>query len=382
MTNARNFPRLTAFLGHCLAFLLVSVALVACTPDKQEKEDVRIRAIPGEPFFPPSDTDRDRGYFSERLLLDFDSSPFLSSASYGFFRLGDYLSYATNQGHRQKGSVRVSNRTANWQGPLITLPPLKGKSYTASAWINLINAERTANVKLILMQVSDEDAVSMPLAEIEATPRTWQKVEGQIVGTKTDNSISVLRMEVEGSDIDYLVDDILIEEAALASELEEKLEREAPVRPASSAARFISNGDVEEGLEPWTHQGGKITRSRQYAHSGEYSLLISERKLEWHAPMMTVSGLQDNKLYHFSIFARLVEGFPADTAQLTLKQMIDGKPIFTAIANSRVSNSGWTEIAGSISASNFSISGQVSVYLECGNPIASYYVDSLTVEEQ
>lgn len=376
MSKASSFPSLAVIPRRRLAFVLVLTTLVACTQDKQGINEVRIRAISGESYFPFSNAGKDQqSNASQGLSLGFDDSPFFSSATYSFFRLGDSVYYAHDQGHRKTGSVGVRNRTAIWQGPLLTLPPLEARPYTASFWVKLINTDRTADVKLVLTQVSDSGPVNMPIAEINVTPRTWHKVEGSFVGTRSDH-MHVLRVEVDGADIDYLVDDIMVDESGQPAEYEaEEFAQPAP------KSNFVSNGDLEEGLEPWTYQGGKITRTRQHAHSGEYSLLTSERTQGWHAPVMVVKGLEDHTLYRFSIFVRLTDEFPTATVQLTLRQVIDGKLVFTALANEKVTNSGWTEVAGSYSATNFNISGQTSVYLECGNPVASYYVDTLTVEE-
>lgn len=364
-----------------LAFTIMSITLIACTQDRPGEEAIRIQPISVESSLPLFNAGRDQEKgSSQRLLLGFDSSPFYSSATYGFYRLGDNLYYAQDQGHRKTGSVGVRNRTATWQGPLLTLPPLEKKSYTASVWVKLINTERTADVKLILMQVSDNDIVSLPLAEIEASPRAWQKIEGRFAGAKSQNHMHALRVEVDGVDIDYLIDDVLIEETTLHSELEAELELKAFAESVPTNA-LISNGGFEEGLEPWSYQGGRISRSKRQAHAGEYSLLVDQRTLEWHAPVMVIKELQDNTLYRFRIFVRLTEDFPAETVQLTLRQIIDGRPVFTALANESVTSNGWTEVVGSISAPNFSLSEQTSVYLECGNPVASYYVDSFTVEE-
>lgn len=382
MTKSNNPSRLAVFFASRLACSLVSITLIACSQDKQGEDGVRIEAIAAESSVPMFDAGSDKGAgASRRLVLDFDSSPFYSSSTYNFFRLGEHLSYETDQGHRKAGSIRVSNRTAVWEGPLLTLPPLETESYTVSAWIKLINTQRTARVKLILMQAADSGSVSVPLTEVEVTPGAWQKVEGRIAGLKSENNLHVLRFEVEGTDIDYLVDDILIEETALASELETTLEPDA-LAQAAPAPGIVFNGGLESGLEPWTYLGGVISRSKQQAYSGDYSLLITDRTEPWHAPTMMLNGLEDNRLYRFSIFVRLTEEFSSVPVQLTLKQVIGGESFFLPIANAAVSNSGWTEVAGSLSVPDFSKSQELSLYLESVDPLASYYVDNLTIEPQ
>lgn len=378
MKSTNKSIRSTA-LASIFAVTLLATAITGCEHDSNE--GIRITALSaksGLSFLDP-DTAQEADS-SPRLLLNFDDNPFYSSATYSFLRLGQQLSYATDLGHRNPGCMRVSNRTAVWQGPLFTLPPLQTKPLTASMWIKPVT-QRAAKAKLVLMQVSESNSVSVPLAEIEMMPGKWQKLEGRIPSIDSAGKVHVIRLEVEGADIDYLVDDVSIVETALVSALESEVGFEAlmAVVPASG---LVVNGDLENGVEPWSSQGGKITHTNEHAQSGDYSLLISGRTEGWHAPMMTLGKLEDNTRYRVSIYVRMTEGFPVADVQLTLKQVVDGQPKFIPVANRTVSNNEWTQVVGSVEAADFSMSEQLFVYLESTNPTASYYVDNLTLEAQ
>lgn len=95
---------------------------------------------------------------------------------------------------------------------------------------------------------------------------------------------------------------------------------------------------------------------------------------------MAVKGMENDKLYRFSIFARMNDGEPAANVKLTLKRTTAGQTTFVSVANAAANSTKWTEVAGTFSANNISDSESVSVYLEAENPTASYFVDTLTVE--
>lgn len=372
-------PASSAFpLAGGLRVALACAILSGCG----QESDISIEPIVAEsalPLFEGGQADAHQS--PERLMLNFDSSPFHSSGTYSFFRLSDHVVYSIDQGYRSVGSMQVSNRTASWQGPLLTLPPLQNRSYTASMWVRLINTQRTAKAKLVLMQITDGDNISVPIVEVEVTPGAWQNIEGRIAGVQSEDKLHVLRLEVEGADVDYLVDDILVEESKSASGQQSEVPL-ISLAQSTPPAGLIINGDLENGLQPWTYQGGKISLSKRQAHSGEYSLLVSARTAVWHAPVMILKDLEDHRPYRVSIFVRLTEDFPSAEVKLTLKQEVDGKPSFITIASTRAYDNGWTEVAGNIQAPNFSSSEHVSIYLESANPIASYYVDSLTITPQ
>jgi hypothetical protein len=273
--------------------------------------------------------------------------------------------------------VLVEKRTAPWQGPLLVLPPIEGRSYIASVWVKLVETDHPATVRLVLTRVSEGTVTNLLLKEIQADPRTWQHVEGEFIGNKqADSDINTLSLEVDKPDVDYLIDDFIVAYAELSVELQ------AAARAAKDReSAFISNGSVEEGLEPWSHQGGVISRSTAYAHTGKHSLLIAGRKQEWNAPMMPVEGLKDDKSYRFSIFVRLSDGLKPANVKLTLKRTTSGQTSFVSVGGGQATSTAWTEISGTFSASNVSDSERISTYLECEDPLASYFVDSLTIEE-
>ncbi len=367
-------------LSTCAVITAAVLAITGCNPDSHQ--GIRIRAISAESglsFLEP-DTAQETDP-SPSLFLDFDEDPFHSSATYSFFRLGQQLSYAADLGYRHPGSMRVSNRTAVWQGPLFTLPSFPTKPLTVSIWIKPLNTQRAAVAKLMLMRVSDNDGVSVPIAEMEMVPGKWQKLEGRIPNIESAEKLHAIRLEVEGADIDYLIDDVSIKETSSVYPLGSEQGSEE-LLPAISELGPVVNGDLEDGLEPWGSQGGQITRSREHAHSGKYSLLISGRTQGWHAPVITINRLEDNTPYRVSIYVRMTENFPLADVQLTLKQVVDGQPKFIPIANRSVSSDSWTQVVGSLQAADFSTSDQFSIYLESSNPTASYYVDNLSVEAQ
>lgn len=379
MIKIRNKGRFPMRLGKCFAGIAAAAMLVACkTDDGQESGEIFIEAIPNmsSQFIFQNARDNPQEAFKQPIQLSFDHSAYFASPTSSLLYRGEYLSYAHDQGHLNAGSVLVENRTTHWQGPLLTLPPMQESvTYRASVWIRLLNTDNPARVKLILTRVSGGSPTTLVLKDISAEPRTWQNVAGEFVGAaQADTDIYALSLEVESTD-KYLLDDILVARA----DMSEKWQA-TPTAVKAAEMDFISNGGVEEGVEPWTHQGGIISRSVSHAHTGKHSLLISGRKQEWNAPMMFVKSLQDNQLYRFSIFARLNEGQRAANVRLTLRRTTAGQTTFTPIATSQATDAGWTEVAGTFSAGDISESEKVSVYLECEDPTASYFVDTLSVE--
>jgi len=378
MIKAKKSLKFSICLSKYLVGAAASVTLIACKPDAPAKKEIFIEAIPTMSSSFSIDNVKDKkGEVLRPVQLNFDHSAYFVEEASSLLYRGEYLSYIHDQGHRDPGSVLVENRTASWQGPLLTLPPLvEGMPYNASVWIRLIDTEQSSRVKLILTRVSEGTVTNLLLNEIQAEPRIWQKVEGEFIGNaQSDSDINALSLEVESTD-KYLIDDFLVTHADEAAKAEA-----ATIAATKKESLHIINGSVEDGLDPWTHQGGIISRSTYHAHTGKHSLLISGRRQEWNAPMMFIKGLKDHKSYRFSIFARMNDGQQSANVRLTLRRTTAGQTAFTPLATSQATSSGWTEVAATFSSPNISESEKVSVYLECEDPLASYFVDTLTIEE-
>jgi hypothetical protein len=227
--------------------------------------------------------------------------------------------------------------------------------------------------------VSDGVLTSLALSEINAEPLAWQKLEGEFIGNmQADSDINALSLEVDNPDIKYLVDDFIVTYAELSAEMQAAA---AAAEVKSRVKNLIINGDVEQGQEPWTHQGGVLSRSSAYAYTGEYSLLIAGRKQEWNAPMMPVKGLENNKLYQFSVFVRMNDGEPTTNVRLTMKRTTSGQTTFLSLGSGSANSTGWIEVTGTFTAGNVAESESVSVYLEAEHPTVSYFIDTLTVKQ-
>lgn len=378
MMKKIRISRLAAQIQRSL-LAVFPLVLGACTPDSIGNKEIFIEAVPTDSSLFGAGLEADRkGDIAPLIQLDFDQSPYFITPSSSLLYRGNQPSYVREHGYLSPGSLLFANRTNASHGPLLVLPPLEvGRAYNASVWIKLYDTDQASNARLVWARISDGTITLVPLAEVHVEPRTWQKLEGEFIDSnQSSTDINTLSVEVDNVDIKYLIDDLMITYAELSAELQA-----AAASAKKVSTEIIVNGDVEQGLEPWTHQGGVISRSSAHAHSGKYSVLIAGRKQEWHAPMMPLSGLKDNTFYRFSVYARLNEGEPDSQLRLTIRRKTAGQTTFTPLGGNWVRNTEWTEVVGTFASGNISDSENVAVYLEAENPTASYFVDTLTVQE-
>ena len=309
--------------------------------------------------------------------LTFDSA-IVAASNQGRLLIRHAPSDHSEEGHAKPGSLFIGKRDNPWNGPMVRLPTLESERiYRVWAWIKLIENREPSEVSLVLDRVSGGVNSSFVLGKTMIHHGQWTRVHGDFAAAPEGNeNIATIHVRMENTRSSYLIDDVTV---ALA-EFSEELEDEAPGIDPVSTSPYILNGSAEDGMNFWSHQGGMISHSKMQAHTGEHSILISNRSASWNAPLMPVTGLKDDAAYRFSLFARLVSGMKPSEVQLTLKTVIDGQATYLPLGSAVATDDGWVEVSGEFRSFNVTKASAVSVYLESTNPTASYYVDSLSVK--
>lgn len=284
----------------------------------------------------------------------------------------------SNEGHDKPGSLYIGKRDYPWNGPMVRLPKLESEQvYRVWAWIKLIENREPSKASLVLNRVAGGINSSFTLGQTTMRHGEWIQIQGEFAAAPEGNeSITTIHVRMENTRSSYLIDDVTVALAEFSGELESTELSQALV----ISSPLIQNGSAEDGMSFWSHQGGVISRSNQQAHTGEHSILISNRSETWNAPLMPITGLKDNAAYRVSLFARLEAGTEPSEVQLTIKTVIDGQAAYLPIGSAIATDDAWANVGGIFRSSTVSKASAVSVYLESPNPTASYYVDSLSVE--
>lgn len=334
-----------------------------------------------------ADTDESRSDFDrfndvriepdKPFQLSFDSAAAIAS-NQGRLLIRKAPSDFSEEGHIKPGSLYIGKRDYPWNGPMIRLPKLESEQvYRVWAWIKLIENREPSEVSLVLNRVAGGVNSSFVLGQTTIHHGDWTQIQGEFAAAPDGNeSIATIHVRMENIRSSYLVDEVTVALAEFSGDKEPAVQSIAPV----NTTQFIRNGSAEDGMNFWSHQGGVISRSNLQAHTGEHSILISNRSETWNAPLMPVTGLKDNATYRFRLYAKLESGVEPSQVQLTVKAVIDGQATYLPIGSAIATDDAWIEVTGNFRSSTVSKASSVAVYLESTNPFANYYVDSLSVE--
>ena len=279
------------------------------------------------------------------------------------------IELSTDEAHGGNNSLLVTGRSENWNGPVMNLPELTvGIRYDFSVWVKLAQGADPVNLKMTVKRSDDDaEATYANLASAEVTSTEWVQLKGEYIhavnGTLGEFTVFVESTETEAPFVDFYVDDL-------------------EVRMNTS---LVVNGGVEDGVEPWRYQGDGVSlaQSPDQSHSGDYSLLVTNRSAGWHAAVMDLPrDLTAGMTYSASVWVRLAEGEADTMVTMTLNrkdgtegQSVDGE--FTQIATGTATDDGWIELSGEFVHSAVGEVRQLYLYIEAERTTASYYVDDL-----
>lgn len=144
---------------------------------------------------------------------------------------------------------------------------------------------------------------------------------------------------------------------------------------------WILNGGVEQGVEPWFTRGARIAQSEAQAYQGRYSLLVTERSVDWHGPAMNLPLNLPAGTYRASVWVRLVAGEQPTSVKLTLQTRTAGQSTdnYSSLSQSLANNAGWVRVSGVFTHQPSAPLDTFLVYVEAERATASFYVDELTL---
>lgn len=138
----------------------------------------------------------------------------------------------------------------------------------------------------------------------------------------------------------------------------------------------------EDGYDGWVTRGGQgtLTRTTEAAHSGEYSLKITERTQDWHMPRIEITNyLEKGATYHIELYVRFAEG--VKPSHMYLAVLDRAGTIDTELRlceDTLVTDSEWVKLEGEYVFSSYTTGAYVYVYAK-EDPTASYLIDDFKI---
>jgi endo-1,4-beta-xylanase len=159
-----------------------------------------------------------------------------------------------------------------------------------------------------------------------------------------------------------------------------------PIAAVAQDAAFKPVVVAEYGFEGktdgWDTRGGNgaVASSKDVAHSGESSLKITGRTVDWHSPRVALTGaLERGAKYRIELWVRLAAGVPDAAMHATMLTRYPEKDVGSELSGDVAAKaSAWTKIEGDFTWDPGAAGAFLYVYFR-GDPKAAYYVDDVKI---
>lgn len=302
---------------------------------------------------------------------------FEDGTSQGWAPQGDGVQLINSQdiASRGKHSLKVINRTASWQGPILEVTPAieKGNSYRIKAAVRLPQGEESTQIMMTIKRtLADGSSFYDHLNTQTVTADGWAVLEGVYMISQEASNLSLYLESTSDTAVFYL-DDASIDAYVAPSPT-----------PSPAPAPDTLLHDFENGTtQGWSAQGDGVVvaNSQEAASAGSHSLKISGRTASWQGPILNLtSNMKKGVTYDISGKIKLAEGTPSSDILLTMnRKAADGTDYYENISASHVTADGWAFFEGV-----YTFTGEVTnltVYMESANATASFYLDEFQVKK-
>ncbi|MBN2736151.1 MAG: endo-1,4-beta-xylanase [Spirochaetales bacterium] len=269
---------------------------------------------------------------------------------------------ATDDAYEGDMSLKVTGRSANWQGASYSLNeiivPLA--VYRLSAYVKLVEGQAADSLSMTVQRtpISGDSAYEF-VAGSTVDDSNWVKLTGSYTFSGDISDILVY-IECAGSVTEYYIDDFTIEMVSDAPEDQSGL-----------------SCDFEDGtFQGWKPRiGGElIVLTDADAHSGIYSLEISNRMVSYEGASINVlNKINNGSKYSLSLWVKLLPGFEATDLRLSIYRNDGTDHYETVVPDTLVSDQNWVQLKGTYTLS-YDVN-RIEVYIESAGDLASFYID-------
>jgi endo-1,4-beta-xylanase len=277
---------------------------------------------------------------------------------------GQGVSIASSKDQAAGGmkSLRVSGRSANWQGAQLNITKLvaAGTAYKFSLSVKLAKGHQPDDIKMT-MQRGDNQFVELGFATV--TPDAWAAISGRFKPTGRDPYL-LLYVEALRPNTSYFIDDFKIE---LADDL-----------PAQKGA-ILQNDFEDRTAQDWNVRGDGVQMFSSNAF-GANSIKVSGRSQPSHGLALDVSPLLfKGRVYQISVSARLVRGQSPDSVKITMQQTAPGGKVtnIPITESTKVTDAEWTTLSGSYKATTND--NNLLICVEAAGASTAFHIDNFLI---
>ncbi|HXU61480.1 MAG TPA: endo-1,4-beta-xylanase [Polyangia bacterium] len=267
-------------------------------------------------------------------------------------------------------SLKITNRTANFMGPGVSLQGqlTKGATYQVTVSARMVTGEAASTLQATMQRTPTGGSAQFDsVASASVTDQAWVTISG-IYSFTTDNSGLIFYVQSSSGTASFFIDAVSITQLAPPAG--------PPGNTAGAASTFESNT-----TEGWTtHFGiGTVAPTTADAHGGSHSLLTTGRSGSFAGPAYDVTNVMFNgSRYVVSLWAKMAPGAETEQLRISLDRKLGSTETFhQVVGNTTVTSGAWVRLQATYDMALANTSAVL--YVESASGTASFYIDDFSV---
>src|SRR5262245_295605 len=305
---------------------------------------------------PPSDTG------TIAVALTSIQNDWEDGTTQGWFPFGSpTLTNSTEQALTGTHSLKVTNRTATFMGPGISLTGqlTPGTNYRVSVGARLVAGQAPTTLRVTVQRSMSDGTTAFDtvVGNTNVTDAAWVTMSGNYSFTATNVTGLILYVESASATASYYID-------------------------AFSLVQSSINFDFEDGTtQGWFPFGSPtVANSTDVANTGTHSLKTTNRTASFMGPGVSMQGqMVKGATYQVTVSVRMVAGQPATTILPTFQRTPTGgsAQFDTVMTISNVTDAAWVTQTALYTFTTDNSGLIFYVQTQSGN--ASYYIDTVSI---
>lgn len=270
-----------------------------------------------------------------------------------------------------KASVKVSDRTETFQGPVYDITGLvsAGQTYQASVYSRVLSKTDQATALSAKFVCTDNQEHFVSVAEGVSQTFEWTLLEGSL--NTPDCELSQAELYVEGPEagVSLIVDGLALRPTVLIPNTD------------GFGENLIANSGLESDTTGWYGFGDPvIERTQEQPYSGMYSGVATNRLDTWQGAAYGVTEIVEaGKQYQ--LFGWVKTSMGSSQIRATLKLACSGGDQYVGIGGANANAESWQLLAGQVQVPNCSFTN-AEVYFEGPDAGVDIYFDEVTLHKK
>ncbi len=288
----------------------------------------------------------------------------------GWSNWGGELQRVHKISHNGESSLKVTSRTARWNGPIYDLLGVMQarQTYNVEAWAAIRGSKQDNMALNAHYRCAGSADQYVQLAQVTAKELKWTRLAGTLTLPECTLEAAAIYLDGPAPKVELLADAVSARPLTLIPDA------------TGLGPNIVSNADFELDEFGWFGFGdAQVSASAAQANTGSQSGYVSARTASWQGPATSLLlEAEPGTEYQILAWVRMASGRSQINA--TVKAVCPAGEQYLSVGSAQASATGWRTISGKVAIPDCPLN-ELTLYFEGPDAGASFFMDDVYVRQ-